>query len=159
MAKKANSGRQTAKYRVFISYATEDRDIVKLIRDQIDSIGVDVVLDCQIIESGDSISARLQKALRTCNELLLYYSDSTKDKVWVHLEVGAAWVQKKRITVIARGQSLDPGRDWGMAWLSDLKYVSLNDFQESFLADLKLRASKRRSKNTSVLRRASGAKK
>jgi hypothetical protein len=57
-------------------------------------------LDEKDIEGGDSIPGSIRKNIRKCNEFLVLLSRNSKDRPWVLIEIGAAWVLGKRIIAI-----------------------------------------------------------
>jgi len=62
---------------VFLSYASEDRDAVKLIKDALEAAGVDVFFDKDDLESGDDFEAKLRRSISDCSLFVPVISQQT----------------------------------------------------------------------------------
>lgn len=64
------------------------------------SKGVEVWLDEHAIDAGDRIDDAIRDGIDQCDELLVLVSSRSIDSAWVIFEPGAAWGQRKRVTVV-----------------------------------------------------------
>lgn len=103
------------------------RQMTRLMEEQ----RVAVFLDEKDIEGGEDITERIRTALEECDEFVVLLSPYSVNRQWVLLEVGAAWMLRKRMTAIVDKISSEELP----AIMATLKYVSLNDF-DRFLEEL-----------------------
>lgn len=131
---------------VFISHATTDTYIAKSMRQDVRKTGADSFLDAIDVEIGDEISARIQKGLDRCTELVVLLTPASIQRRWIWLEIEAAWGQKKRIAGVAYGMTLDELLDEPdlPLVLRDRNLTHLNDFPKYVT---QLRARVKRSSN------------
>lgn len=91
-------------YTVFISHSAKDRFAARQISSMIEERGRDLGLrtfvDEKDIEYGGSIPDTIRQAIRECGELVVLLSQYSKDRPWVLIEIGAAWVLEKRIVTV-----------------------------------------------------------
>lgn len=71
---------------VFISHATNDKDLAVKISKELESIGVATWLDDKDIVGGDSIPTEIDKGLEKATHFILLYTNTSKDRAWVKTE-------------------------------------------------------------------------
>jgi hypothetical protein len=71
------------------------------------SRGISAFYAHESIAPGDDWNDKLRQALIDCEEVVLLCSPDAADSAWVLLEIGAAWVLKKRITPILLAGSIE----------------------------------------------------
>jgi hypothetical protein len=127
-------------YVVFISHASRDKWVAGQIAKELSAIGVDHFLDATIIETGDSIDDELKAALTGAAELLVLLTPASVERPYVWLEIGAAWIQGKRIIGILFGMTTSElaKRDGTPAFLTDVLLRDINELDE-YLEELKRR--------------------
>jgi hypothetical protein len=132
MAKKRRSsgtGKRLAgkkPYHVFVSHATADKWIAKLICEKIEATGATSFRDDRDIEGGDDIPEEIRRQIKQSKEIVVLLTPASVERQWVTLEVGAAWGWSKRvkIVILMYHVSVDPIPDM----IKNKKAVSLNDF-------------------------------
>jgi len=145
MASKSKSKRRTRRrsdaYSVFVSHATADKWIATMICEKIEAAGASFFRDDYEIHSGDEIPGEIRTAIRRCKEFVVLFTPSSKDRTWVHAEMGAAWLLKRRIVAILCHTEMNsiPGM------LQSQKAIALNDIA-NYLSELgtRVRVAKRR---------------
>lgn len=76
-------------------------------RQDVLSAGADSFLDAIDLEIGDQIGPRIQKGLDRCTELAVLLTPASIQRRWVWLEIGAAWIQRKRIAGVVHGMTME----------------------------------------------------
>ena len=89
-----------AKPKVFLSYASRDGGMALEFAMLLEQRGIPAFCALDTIKPGDDWNEHLRQALIDCDELILLVSPESVDSDWVLMEVGAAWVLRKRITPI-----------------------------------------------------------
>lgn len=119
-------------YVVFISHATRDKWVAGQIAKELDAIGVDPFLDSRIIETGNPIDEELKMALNGAAELLVLLTPASVERPYVWMEIGAAWIQGKRIIGILHGMTTSElaQRDGTPAFLTGILLRDINDFDQ-----------------------------
>jgi hypothetical protein len=141
MAKKrtASSARRKGArkpYTVFISHATVDKFLAKVLCERIEAIGAVAFRDDRDIEGGDSIPLAIKNAIRECNELVVLLTPQSMKRDWVRFEVGIAFGLECRIVPLF--YHVVP--EQAPAIIREYRgfHLNLNEF-EDYLADLKKR--------------------
>jgi len=62
---------------VFLSYASEDKDVVRVIRDALEAAGIDVFFDKKNLEAGDEWEPKLKRYISKCSVFLPVISKHT----------------------------------------------------------------------------------
>lgn len=91
--------------RVFISYAHEDRDLVRAVQEAMKKIGTDVVfvdLNPQDFKPGEDIRRMIQEQISSANKVIIIASDHSAKSAWVNYEAGMAAALDKPIVVMGR---------------------------------------------------------
>ena len=99
--RKTSRQRASKKYRVFISHATTDQWIAKVLCEKLQSVGADTFRDDRDIKGGDVIPEEIRLELKRCNELLVLLTPTSVGRTWVHLEVGAVWSRSKKVRIVS----------------------------------------------------------
>jgi hypothetical protein len=109
----------------------------------IGDLGADSFLDAYDIVTGDDFETRIKDGLAGCDELVALFTPMSMRRAWVFMEIGAAWVQGKRVSAMLYGLTL---RDFegeaatGAGLLASRHVRDLNDF-DHYLSELKTRCS------------------
>jgi len=126
----AQERKSSKEYLIFVSHSTKDSWIARQIAQTIESnctkYGVQTYLDEKDIEGGESIPDSIRNNIEKCNEFLVLVSRSSINRPWVLLEIGAAWVLRKRIIAIIDKVIPEEIPDV----ISQFKAIELNDFDE-----------------------------
>jgi hypothetical protein len=128
---------QPPAYTVFISHSSKESWIAKQIAKEIETLGARTWLDLKYLHGGDEIRRSIERGIRTSHEAIVLLSANSITSQWVIYEVGAAHIQRKRVTPIlnnlAPDETLEP--------LKGIKALDLNDF-DKFLVELAERIKK-----------------
>lgn len=84
-------------YRVFLSYAHEDRDWVAEFAHSLSEEGVTGWFDASDILPGDRWQDRIEEALRASRTLVVVLSAHSVESPWTLFELGAAVADRKQI--------------------------------------------------------------
>lgn len=127
-------------YVVFISHADRDSWVAGQIAKELAAIGAATRLDSKIIETGESIDDELKAALSDAAELLVLLTPAAVERPYVWIELGAAWIQGKRIIGILHDMTTNElaDRDGTPAFLTDVRLRDINELDE-YLDELKQR--------------------
>jgi hypothetical protein len=106
--KRTGNKRRTAPYRVFISHATADKYLARILCEKLEQRGVTTFRDDRDIDGGDDIPDRIQEEISRSNEFVVVLTPESVTRNWVLLEVGAAWIRKLRIVAILYHIQVDP---------------------------------------------------
>ena len=77
---------QAFEYDVFLSYSTQDKDVVHDLAERLKNDGVRVWLDAWVIEPGDSIPLKIQQGIEQSRTLLMCMSPHYFESEWGKLE-------------------------------------------------------------------------
>jgi TIR domain len=115
-------------YQVFISHATADKWIAKILCEKIEATGATTFRDDRDISGGDDIPEEIRRQIKRSKEIVVVLTPESVDRRWVILEVGAAWGWSKRmrITVIMCHVSVDPIPDM----IKNKKAINLNQVED-----------------------------
>lgn len=87
-------------YRIFISHATADKWIAKVICDKLEALGATTFRDDRDIQGGEEIPATIRGELRRADEVLVLLTPQSANRPWVQWEAATAWGFEKLIVVI-----------------------------------------------------------
>ncbi len=128
---------------IFISHSSRDKWVAHQIGKEIAALGGETWFDEVDIETGDEAEARMREGLEACSELLVLLSPWSVDRPYVWMEIGAAWMQGKRVVGIlhhlTRSELIE--RDGAPALLKGIKLRDLNDL-DGYLVELRRRIRK-----------------
>lgn len=103
------SSSEQYKYDVFVSYASQDKDFVRLLVRQLVKKGLSVWFDEGEIRIGDSIQRAIEDALEHSKFFLVVVSPALLERTWAQFEIGVAMgrpdVGKQHILPVLRGLS------------------------------------------------------
>jgi hypothetical protein len=134
MAKQQRPARVEPKpYQVFISHATADKWLAKVICEKIEGCGATYFRDDRDIQGGDDIPDAIRLQIKKSRELLVLLTPTSAGRQWVTLEIGAAWgwSRRSRVVVILDHVTVDSAPDI----IKSKKAISLNDF-DNYLKEL-----------------------
>ena len=75
---------------VFISYANEDYDFVKISRETLEGLGIAVWEDTRDLRGGDTLVPEITEAIETARQVLVILSPATINSSWVPQEIKIA---------------------------------------------------------------------
>jgi hypothetical protein len=112
-------------YQVFVSHATADKWIAKILCEKIAGTGATTFRDDRDIEGGDDIPEQIRRQIKQSKEMVVLLTPASVERRWVTLEVGAAWGWSKRmrIMIVMYHVSVDPIPDM----IKNKKATSLNE--------------------------------
>jgi hypothetical protein len=89
-------------FSVFVSHATYDKWVAKVLCEKIASLGSSVQpwRDDRDIDGGEIIPDTIRTAIQECDEFLVLLTPESVQRQWVLVEIGAAWGQHLRIVPI-----------------------------------------------------------
>ena len=128
--------------KVFVSHGYRDMWIARQIARCIGDTGADTFLDTYDIVTGDDFETRIKGGLAQCDELLALFTPLSIRRAWVFMEIGAAWMQNKRVSAVLYGLTL---RDFeaesasGAGLLASRHVRDLNDF-DHYVTELTARS-------------------
>ncbi len=88
-------------YQVFVSHATADKWVAKVICEKIEAVGASTFRDDRDINGGDDIPEEIRQQIKHSQELVVLLTPESVDREWVLLEVGAAWGWRKNFRIVA----------------------------------------------------------
>jgi hypothetical protein len=138
---KRRAGDGSARHTVFVSHATADKWLAKVLCEKIEAVGARTFRDDRDINGGDDIPEAIRAAIKQASELVVLLTPESAHRVWVMMEVGAAWghSRHKRITVVMCHVNVDPIPDI----IKAKKAIPLNDF-DAYTRELSGRLKKAR---------------
>lgn len=112
--------------KIFISHSWEDNEISRKLTDNLRRDGVEVWIDYERIESGDSLPRRISEALEWCDTLILLWSKTAANSYYVNLEWENALDLKKKILPCLIDNAKRP------AILHNLLFIDFNNFEQGY---------------------------
>ena len=120
---KKSSRARKARYQVFVSHATADKWIARVICEKLETAGAVTFRDDRDIQGGDSIPDRIRNEIAVSQEMVVLVTPESVARAWVLMEIGAAWFRGIHIVPVLCHVTLDPIpsmlRDRKMIWLND----------------------------------------
>ncbi|HVW38607.1 MAG TPA: toll/interleukin-1 receptor domain-containing protein [Pirellulales bacterium] len=136
MAKKKSGKRDAKPYQVFVSHATADKWIARVICEKIESTGATTFRDDRDIAGGDDIPESIRTQIKQSRELVVLLTPISVTRQWVIFEVGAAWGWGGKIRIVPIMCHVDVSPIPEM--IRSRKAIHLNDFDQ-YLAELHAR--------------------
>lgn len=134
---KRGAGSVRSRHLVFLSHATYDKFLAKVVCERLEANGIATYRDDRDIEGGDSIPDSIRTAIEQCDELAVLLTPQSIQRQWVLVEIGIAIGMGKRIVPLldhiptdSVPESIRPNRGF-----------DLNEF-DSYLADVVKRGVK-----------------
>jgi len=121
-------------YQIFVSHATADKWIAKVLCEKLEAAGASTFRDDRDIDGGDDIPDRLREEIERSQELLVLLTPQSVSRPWVLLEVGGAWLRRIRIVAVRYHVEVDAIP----ATIKAKKSIHLNELDE-YLAEVEKR--------------------
>ncbi|MEM1295396.1 MAG: toll/interleukin-1 receptor domain-containing protein [Verrucomicrobiota bacterium] len=86
--------------KVFISYSSKDRQVVKWIDRELDERGFKSRMDVEFLEGGDDFAEEIRDRIANCDEMILVLSPNSLQSQWVTYEAACADMLGKRIVPV-----------------------------------------------------------
>jgi predicted nucleotide-binding protein len=134
MTAKRKSKSRPSSYRVFVSHATYDKWVARVICEKLDALNVSTFRDDRDISGGDSIPDSVRDAIEQSDEIVVLLSPESIARQWVLVEIGMALAFRKRIVPLMFHIHAEQIPDM----IDRSRGFSLDDF-DAYLADLKQR--------------------
>ena len=136
---RSGARKQRDSYQVFVSHATADKWITKVICEKIELTGATTFRDDRDINGGDDIPDEIRRQIKASRELVILLTPQSVNRDWVKIEFGAAWgwSRKIRILPVLYHVEIDPIP----SMLQSKKAISLNEF-DNYLAELSQRVAR-----------------
>jgi hypothetical protein len=130
-----------SKYQVFVSHATADKWLAKVICEKIEGLGASTFRDDRDINGGDDIPEEIRRQIKSSQEMIVLLTPESIGRPWVLFEVGAAWGWRKqyRIIVILDHVNIDLIPDQ----IKSRKAIRINEF-DNYLNELSTRVGNRK---------------
>jgi len=105
--------------------------------------GATTFLDVDDMAVGDNFMQRLHAELQQAQELVALFTPWSARRPWVWIEIGAAWVQKKRVVAVLYGLSIERFEEvaGGKGIFDELQILQLNAFAR-YLSELQARVQR-----------------
>jgi hypothetical protein len=130
--RKRPSGETTGRaYQVFVSHATADKWIARVLCEKLEAAGAVTFRDDRDIDGGDDIPDRLREEIERSQELVVLLTPQSVSRPWVFLEVGAAWFRGLRIVAVRYHIEVDAIA----ATIKSKKSIDLNE-RDEYLAEV-----------------------
>ena len=126
-------------YQVFVSHATDDKWIAKVICEKLEGIGASTFRDDRDINGGDDIPEEIRQQIKHSQEMVVLLSPKSVDRQWVLLEVGAAWGWRKNFRIVAILNHI--GIDTIPEMIKSKKAININEI-DNYLTEISIRVSK-----------------
>lgn len=121
-------------YQVFVSHATADKWIAKVICEKLEAVGASTFRDDRDIDGGDDIPERLREEIERSQELVFLLTPQSVARPWVLIELGGAWLRGIRIVAVRYHIEVDSIP----AIIKAKKSIHLNELDE-YLAEVERR--------------------
>jgi hypothetical protein len=117
---------QPPDYQVFVSHATADKWIARMICEKIEGVGATTFRDDRDIDGGESIPGAVFRQIRHSREMVVLLTPASVARPWVLIEVGVALGRGRaiRIVPILCHVEIDPIPEM----LKPMRAYHLNDF-------------------------------
>jgi hypothetical protein len=96
------------RYQVFVSHATSDKWLARMLCEKIEAIGAKTFRDDRDIDGGDDIPDAVRTAIEKSDEMVVLLTPVSVSRPWVLLEAGAAWQQGLRIVAVLQHIQIEP---------------------------------------------------
>ena len=97
---RSSSGRNRPGYQVFVSHATADKWVAKVICEKIETTGALTFRDDRDIDGGDNIPEKIRQQIIRSREMVVLLTPESVDRPWVSHEVGAAWGRRSNYRIV-----------------------------------------------------------
>ena len=97
---RTNKGNAGAEHLIFISHATTDKWIARVICDKLEAVGAKTFRDDRDIAGGDLIPEEIRKQIYRSHELLVLLTPNSVGRMWVNFELAVGWGRGKRMRIV-----------------------------------------------------------
>jgi hypothetical protein len=87
---RSSLGQGGTRYQIFISHATADKWLARILCEKLESAGATTFRDDRDIQGGDDIPDEIFRQIRESQEFLVLLTPASVNRPWVLLEIGAA---------------------------------------------------------------------
>jgi hypothetical protein len=95
--------------------------------------GATTFLDNDDLHKGDDFKHVIRAEVGRSDELVALFTPWSMRRNWVWVEIGAAWVNQKRVVIVLYQVTLDDlDTGGGRAVLNDLNFVEINEIERYF---------------------------
>lgn len=116
------------KFKIFVSYSTDDLDKVELLNKQLKNTELDVFIAEHSISASENLTSSITNAIKKCDLFVLIWSKNAKKSDWVTQEIGKATALEKIILPIVLDEDLPPA-----GFIQNLKYLPIfSDHENGF---------------------------
>ena len=126
-------------YLVFVSHATADKWLAKVLCEKIEQAGASTFRDDRDIAGGDDIPEQIRVQIKRSQEMVVLLTPESVDRPWVLLEVGAAWGRRQKARIVAVLCHVEVDTIPGI--IGSKKAISINALDD-YLVELKRRVEK-----------------
>jgi hypothetical protein len=129
-------------YRIFVSHGSTDAWVASQIASRLRECGAEIFLDNNDLNKGDDFKRIIRTEVAKSDELVALFTPWSVHRNWVWVEIGAAWVNQKRVVVVLYNVTLgDLDTGGGRAVLEDLNLVQINEI-ESYFDEVRIRVER-----------------
>ena len=128
---------------MFISHGAEDSWVAQQVGRRIrEDCGATTFPDVDDMAVGDNFMQRLHAELQQAQEVVALFTPWPAHRPWVWIEIGAAWIQKKRVVAVLYGLSMEQFEEvaGGKGIFDELHILQLNAFAR-YLSELQARVA------------------
>jgi hypothetical protein len=116
-----------------VSHGSADAWIASQIASRLQDSGAMTFLDNNDLSKGDDFKQVIRVEVGRSDELVALFTPWSIQRNWVWVEVGAAWVNQKRVVIVLYQVTLnDLDTGGGRAVLNDLNLVEINEIERYF---------------------------
>ena len=134
-----------SEYRVFFSHGSGDKYIVEnFLSPELEKSGAGVFLDSGEINFGDDYREIIISELKECDELIVFLTQSSKERPWVFAEIGATIIRSKRIVAMIYGTTEEELQKLGILSLLGTSHLLRLDDYEEYINQLSVRVKEKR---------------
>jgi len=120
-------------YQIFVWHGGADAWLASQIASRLREAGAETFLDNNDLNKGDDFKHVIRTEVAGSDELLALFTPWSTRRNWVWVEIGAAWVNQKRVVVVLYNVTLaDLDTGGGRAVLENLNLVQINDIEDYF---------------------------
>jgi len=116
-----------------VSHGSADAWIASQIASRLQDSGAMTFLDNNDLSKGDDFKQVIRVEVGRSDELVALFTPWSIQRNWVWVEIGAAWVNQKRVVIVLYQVTLnDLDTGGGRAVLNDLNLVEINEIERYF---------------------------
>ena len=141
MRRKRNSSitQRKTNYQVFLSHATADKWLAKVICKKIGATGASTFRDDRDIDGGDDIPEKIRQQIIRSREMVVLLTPESVDRLWVLFELGAAWGRRSNFRIVTILDHV--GTDRIPPLIKSKKAVKINDLDQ-YIREISSRVKK-----------------